>query len=251
MDRPQRQRTRIPGKGVRIAPTTILTPRRTSRPSNIDRSSQIVSAPLKTAAASAGGSSVGTTTTTVILALGSTLGRRPLPTGRKHPTRARACPAERLCRSPRALRSPPTCPTAASRHSLDQYAHGGRAHSVISQPTGLTRVDRFRARHAGATGGTRAGVGRRLGVPDRMHDWLHRLTGRATLPAVFGAGILVGLCTVPCSGAISVLRWRSSFAAHQCCNMPGVRGRFLQRRLSVSSGPLREAIVGSEQTTPD
>ena len=44
--------------------------------------------------------------------------------------------------------------------------------------------------------------GSRLAVPDRMHEWLHRLTGRATLPAVLGAGVLVGLCTVPCSGAI-------------------------------------------------
>jgi cytochrome c biogenesis protein CcdA len=44
--------------------------------------------------------------------------------------------------------------------------------------------------------------GTRLAVPDCMHYWLHRLTGRATLPAVFSAGVLVGLCTVPCSGAI-------------------------------------------------
>ena len=44
--------------------------------------------------------------------------------------------------------------------------------------------------------------GVRLSVPDGMHNWLHRLTGKATLPAVFTAGVLVGLCTVPCSGAI-------------------------------------------------
>jgi cytochrome c biogenesis protein CcdA len=44
--------------------------------------------------------------------------------------------------------------------------------------------------------------GVRLSVPDGMHDWLQRLTGKATLPAVFTAGVLVGLCTVPCSGAI-------------------------------------------------
>jgi cytochrome c biogenesis protein CcdA len=44
--------------------------------------------------------------------------------------------------------------------------------------------------------------GTRLALPDRMHHWLHNLTGRATLPAVFSAGVLVGLCTVPCSGAI-------------------------------------------------
>ncbi len=44
--------------------------------------------------------------------------------------------------------------------------------------------------------------GVRLGVPDGLHDRLHTLTRRATLPAVFAAGVLVGLCTVPCSGAI-------------------------------------------------
>ena len=44
--------------------------------------------------------------------------------------------------------------------------------------------------------------GVRLSVPDGMHNWLHRLTGKATLPAVFTAGVLVDLCTVPCSGAI-------------------------------------------------
>jgi cytochrome c biogenesis protein CcdA len=44
--------------------------------------------------------------------------------------------------------------------------------------------------------------GTRLAVPEGMHHWLHRLTSRATLPAVFSAGVLVGLCTVPCSGAI-------------------------------------------------
>ena len=44
--------------------------------------------------------------------------------------------------------------------------------------------------------------GARLGVPANLHRRLHVLTGRATLPAVFGAGVLVGLCTVPCSGAI-------------------------------------------------
>lgn len=44
--------------------------------------------------------------------------------------------------------------------------------------------------------------GTRLAVPAGLHGRLHDLTGRATLPAVFGAGVLVGLCTVPCSGAI-------------------------------------------------
>lgn len=44
--------------------------------------------------------------------------------------------------------------------------------------------------------------GVRLGVPASLGDRLHALTARATLPAVFAAGVLVGLCTVPCSGAI-------------------------------------------------
>ena len=44
--------------------------------------------------------------------------------------------------------------------------------------------------------------GARLAVPTGLRTRLHGLTGRATLPAVFGAGVLVGLCTVPCSGAI-------------------------------------------------
>ncbi len=44
--------------------------------------------------------------------------------------------------------------------------------------------------------------GLRLGVPDGLHGRLHALTARATLPSVFTAGVLVGLCTVPCSGAI-------------------------------------------------
>src|SRR6266567_1094802 len=44
--------------------------------------------------------------------------------------------------------------------------------------------------------------GSRLRVPDGMHAWLHRLTGRASLPSVLTAGVLVGLCTIPCSGAV-------------------------------------------------
>ncbi len=44
--------------------------------------------------------------------------------------------------------------------------------------------------------------GIRLGVPAGLNARLQALTSRATLPAVFGAGVLVGLCTVPCSGAI-------------------------------------------------
>jgi cytochrome c-type biogenesis protein len=44
--------------------------------------------------------------------------------------------------------------------------------------------------------------GARLVVPAGPRGRLQALTGRATLPAVFGAGVLVGLCTVPCSGAV-------------------------------------------------
>ena len=44
--------------------------------------------------------------------------------------------------------------------------------------------------------------GARLSVPAGLHGWLQALTARATVPAVFTAGVLVGLCTVPCSGAI-------------------------------------------------
>lgn len=44
--------------------------------------------------------------------------------------------------------------------------------------------------------------GSRLSVPHWMHHHLQRLTSSATAPAVLGAGVLVGLCTVPCSGAI-------------------------------------------------
>lgn len=44
--------------------------------------------------------------------------------------------------------------------------------------------------------------GVRLAVPVSLHDRIQHLTRQATLPAVFGTGVLVGLCTVPCSGAI-------------------------------------------------
>lgn len=44
--------------------------------------------------------------------------------------------------------------------------------------------------------------GVRLGVPDGLHRRLRALTARATMPAVFRAGVLIGLCTLPCSGAI-------------------------------------------------
>ncbi|MCC7106697.1 MAG: cytochrome C biogenesis protein [Chloroflexi bacterium] len=44
--------------------------------------------------------------------------------------------------------------------------------------------------------------GLRLKTPAGLGGRPQALTSRASLPAVFGAGILVGLCTVPCSGAI-------------------------------------------------
>jgi cytochrome c-type biogenesis protein len=60
--------------------------------------------------------------------------------------------------------------------------------------------------------------GSRLSVPAGLHGRLQALTARATVPAVFGAGILVGLCTVPCSGAIylavlGLLASQATFAA--------------------------------------
>lgn len=44
--------------------------------------------------------------------------------------------------------------------------------------------------------------GVRLGAPPALGERLRALSARGSLPAVFGAGVLVGLCTVPCSGAI-------------------------------------------------
>jgi cytochrome c biogenesis protein CcdA len=41
-----------------------------------------------------------------------------------------------------------------------------------------------------------------LVIPERMHKSINNWIRRTTSPAVFGAGILVGLCTVPCSGGI-------------------------------------------------
>ncbi len=44
--------------------------------------------------------------------------------------------------------------------------------------------------------------GVRLTVPAGLGERLRVLVAQATLPAVFAVGVLVGLCTVPCSGAI-------------------------------------------------
>lgn len=41
-----------------------------------------------------------------------------------------------------------------------------------------------------------------LVIPERMHTSINKWIRRTTSPGVFGAGVLVGLCTVPCSGGI-------------------------------------------------
>ncbi len=41
-----------------------------------------------------------------------------------------------------------------------------------------------------------------LAIPESMHTSINNWIRRTTMPGVFGAGVLVGLCTVPCSGGI-------------------------------------------------
>lgn len=41
-----------------------------------------------------------------------------------------------------------------------------------------------------------------LAIPGSMHASINNWIRRTTVPGVFGAGVLVGLCTVPCSGGI-------------------------------------------------
>jgi len=41
-----------------------------------------------------------------------------------------------------------------------------------------------------------------LAIPGSMHASINNWIKRTTVPGVFGAGVLVGLCTVPCSGGI-------------------------------------------------
>lgn len=48
------------------------------------------------------------------------------------------------------------------------------------------------------------GVGWTLGVPARLHGAVRRALAQTTPAGLFAAGALVGLCTVPCSGAIYV-----------------------------------------------
>ena len=45
-------------------------------------------------------------------------------------------------------------------------------------------------------------LGERLVMPPMFHDRARRLAQRVTLPALFFAGALIGLCTVPCSGSV-------------------------------------------------
>ena len=45
-------------------------------------------------------------------------------------------------------------------------------------------------------------LGTLLTVPPGLHDRMRRWAQRTSPPALFGSGVLVGLCTVPCSGAI-------------------------------------------------
>lgn len=44
--------------------------------------------------------------------------------------------------------------------------------------------------------------GFRLAIPESMHALINDWIKRTSAPGVFGAGVLVGLCTVPCSGGI-------------------------------------------------
>lgn len=44
--------------------------------------------------------------------------------------------------------------------------------------------------------------GQRLVMPARFHGTAHRLAQRVSAPALFVAGGVIGLCTVPCSGSV-------------------------------------------------
>lgn len=45
-------------------------------------------------------------------------------------------------------------------------------------------------------------LGERLRMPPMLHARAQQWVGRASLPGLFGAGALIGLCTVPCSGNV-------------------------------------------------
>lgn len=46
------------------------------------------------------------------------------------------------------------------------------------------------------------GWGPRLQAPASVNDLIRSTTRRMTVPALVGGGVLIGLCTVPCSGAV-------------------------------------------------
>jgi cytochrome c biogenesis protein CcdA len=46
------------------------------------------------------------------------------------------------------------------------------------------------------------GVGPAMAAPHATHGWMHRAMERGGLGGMLLAGVLVGICTVPCSGAI-------------------------------------------------
>jgi cytochrome c biogenesis protein CcdA len=45
-------------------------------------------------------------------------------------------------------------------------------------------------------------LGWRLQAPRQIGEVAHRMGSKATVPALVGGGFLIGLCTVPCSGAV-------------------------------------------------
>ena len=45
-------------------------------------------------------------------------------------------------------------------------------------------------------------LGFHLSAPAAVGRWAHASAQRATVPALVGGGVLIGLCTVPCSGAV-------------------------------------------------
>ncbi|MDE3103304.1 MAG: hypothetical protein KGJ98_13835 [Chloroflexota bacterium] len=47
-------------------------------------------------------------------------------------------------------------------------------------------------------------LGERLHMPPMLHDSAQRWVHRASLPGLFVAGSLIGLCTVPCSGNVYI-----------------------------------------------
>lgn len=47
-------------------------------------------------------------------------------------------------------------------------------------------------------------LGERLRMPPVLHDRSRAWVSRVSLPGLFGAGALIGLCTVPCSGSVYV-----------------------------------------------